>query len=59
MASVRDRLRTILENNMSIEFKSHEDIKKMNLREAKAVIIDPVIEQIIDEILEVFKNSKK
>ena len=58
MASVRDCLRTILENNMSIEFKDHEDIKKMNLREAKALIIDPVIEQRIDEILEVIENSK-
>ena len=43
---------------MSIEFKDHEDIKKMNLREAKALIIDPVIEQTIDEILEVLKSSE-
>lgn len=58
MASIRDRLRTILENNMSIEFKNHKDMEKMNLREAKAIIIDPVIEQTIDEILEIFKEFK-
>jgi hypothetical protein len=44
---------------MSIEFKNHEDIKRMNLAEAKAVIIDPVIEQTIDEVLEVFKDFRK
>ena len=56
MESIRDRIRIILENNMSIEFKKHEDIRKMNLAEAKAIIIDPVIEQTIDEILDAIKE---
>jgi hypothetical protein len=59
MESIRDRLRTILENNMSIEFKDHEHIKKMNLSEAKAVIIDPVIENTIDQIIDACKDFKK
>ena len=59
MESVGDRIRVILENNMTIEFKKHEDIKKMNLSEAKAVILDPVIEGTVDQILDVFKDFKK
>ena len=59
MESIRDRIRLILENNMSIEFNKHEDIHTMNLREAKALIIDPIIEQTIDQILDVCKDLKR
>lgn len=59
MESIRDRIRVVLENNMSVEFKDHGDIKKMNLHQAKAVIIDPVIEQTIDQILDIVGDSKK
>ena len=59
MESIRDRIRVVLENNMSVEFKDHEDIKKMNLHQAKVVIIDPVIEQTIDQILDIVKDFKE
>lgn len=59
MESIRDRLRVILENSLTIEFKNHEDIKKMNLAEAKVLILDPVIEDTVDQILDVFKDFKK
>jgi len=59
MESIRDRLRVILENSLTIEFKNHEDIKKMNLTEAKVLILDPVIEDTVDQILDVFKEFKK
>lgn len=57
MASIRDEIRHILENNLHLEFKDHEAVHRMDLKEAKVKIIDPQIENVIDLILDLLKDK--
>lgn len=58
MATIRDKLRKILENDLVLEFKDHHSLDNLDSFGATIKILEQKIENVIDLIMLIFEEHK-
>ena len=58
MASVRDRLRMIIENNLVLEFRDSNALDNPDSLNATLKVLEQNIENVIDLLVDAFNDTK-